>query len=105
MTATVTRCQAKVKIACGVLLASKLRRTAQYQNCPQNLGTVLRQLHGPKGASKMLRATGHGRMVRGRAKLSARFGACQCYYMFFTIQPKIAIFMAQFKYLINGQNA
>ena len=63
MNATVTRCQAKVKIACGVLLASKLRRAAQYQNCPQNLGTVLRQLHGPKGASKMLRATGHARMV------------------------------------------
>ena len=32
-------------------------------------------------------------------------GACQCYYMFFTIQPKIAIFMAQFKYLNDGQNA
>ena len=39
------------------------------------------------------------RRARGRAKLSAPFGACQCYYMFFTIQPKIAIFMAQFKYL------
>ena len=70
MNATVTRCQAKVKIACGVLLASKLRRAAQYQNCPQNLGTVLRQLHGPKGASKMLRATGHARMVNLSSILS-----------------------------------
>ena len=43
--------------------------------------------------------------ARGRAKLSLRFGACQCYYMFFTIQPKIAIFMAQFKYFNDGQNA
>ena len=46
------------------------RRTAEnstapriIKNCPQNLGTVLRQSHGPKGASKMLRATGHARMV------------------------------------------
>ena len=70
MNATVTRCQPKVKIACGVLLASKLRRAAQYQNCPQNLGTVLRQLHGPKGASKMLRATGHARMVIKDARTS-----------------------------------
>ena len=45
------------------------------------------------------------RRARGRAKLSLRFGACQCYYMFFTIQLKIAIFMAQFKYLNDGQNA
>ena len=53
---------------------------------------------------------GHSRARRARewqkhAKLSARFGACQCYYMFFTIQPKIAIFVAQFKYLNDGQNA
>ena len=50
-------------------------------------------------------ASPRARRARGRAKLSARFGACQCYYMFFTIQPKIAIFMAQFKYLNDGQNA
>ena len=50
-------------------------------------------------------ASPRARRARGRAKLSARFGACQCYYMFFTIQPKIAIFMAQFKYLKDGQNA
>ena len=50
-------------------------------------------------------ASPRARRARGRAKLSARFGACQCYYMFFTIQPKIAILMAQFKYLKNGQNA
>ena len=30
--------------------------------------------------------------ARGRAKLSARLGACQCYYMFFTTQLKIAKF-------------
>ena len=76
MNATVTRCQAKVKIACGVLLASKLRRAAQYQNCPQNLGTVLRQLHGPKGASKMLRATGHARMVRSPEPMELSRAAC-----------------------------
>ena len=50
-------------------------------------------------------ASPRARRARGRAKLSARFDACQCYYMFFTIQPKIAIFMAQFKYLNDGQNA
>ena len=50
-------------------------------------------------------ASPRARRARGRAKLSAHFGACQCYYMFFTIQPKIAIFMAQFKYLNDGQNA
>ena len=43
--------------------------------------------------------------ARGRAKPSARFGACQCYYMFFTIQPKIAIFVALFRSLNDGQNA
>ena len=50
-------------------------------------------------------ASPRARRARGRAKLSAHFGACQCYYMFFTIQPKIAIFMAQFKYLNDGENA
>ena len=50
-------------------------------------------------------ASPRARRARGRAKLSLRFGACQCYYMFFMIQPKIAIFMAQFKYLNDGQNA
>ena len=50
-------------------------------------------------------ASPRARRARGRAKLSLRFGACQCYYMFFTIQPKIAIFMAKFKYLHDGQNA
>ena len=50
-------------------------------------------------------ASPRARRARGRAKLRARFGACQCYYMFFTVQPKIAIFMTQFKYLYDGQNA
>ena len=50
-------------------------------------------------------ASPRARRARGRAKPSARFGACQCYYMFFTIQPKIAIFMALFRSLNDGQNA
>ena len=50
-------------------------------------------------------ASPRARRARGRAKPSARFGACQCYYMFFTIQPKIAIFMGKFKYFNDGQNA
>ena len=50
-------------------------------------------------------ASPRARRARGRAKLSARFGACQCYYMFFTIQPKIVIFNAQLKHLNDGQNA
>ena len=32
--------------------------------------------------------------AQGEARQNARLGACQCYYMFFTVQPKIAIFMA-----------
>ena len=47
-------------------------------------------------------ASPRARRARGRAKPSARFGACQCYYMFFTIQPKIASFMALFRYLNDG---
>ena len=50
-------------------------------------------------------ASPRARRARGRAKPSARFGACQCFYMFFTIQPKIAIFMALFRSLNDGQNA
>ena len=70
---------------------------------PKNIGDshsrARRAREWPKHASP------RARRARGRAKLSLRFGACQCYYMFFTIQPKIAIFMAQFKYLNDGQNA
>ena len=55
-------------------------------------------------------ASPRARRARGRAKLSRRlpvllYGACQCYYMFFTIQPKIVIFNAQLKHLNDGQNA
>ena len=32
--------------------------------------------------------------ARGRAELNVRFGACQCYYMFFTTQLKIVNFTA-----------
>ena len=69
---------------------------------PKNIGDrhsrAQRAREWPKHASP------RARRARGRAKLSLRFGACQCYYMFFTIQPKIAIFMAQLKYLNDGQN-
>ena len=40
-------------------------------------------------------ASPRARRARGRAKLSARLGACQCYYMFFTTQLKIAKFMGR----------
>ena len=50
-------------------------------------------------------ASPRARRARGRAKPGARFGACQCYYMFFTIQPKIVIFVPQFKYLNDNRNA
>ena len=70
---------------------------------PKNIGDshsrARRAREWPKHASP------RARRARGRAKLSLRFGACQCYYMFFPIQPKIAIFTAQFKYLNDGQNA
>ena len=39
-------------------------------------------------------ASPRDRRARGRAKLGVRFGACQCYYMFFTTQLKIANFTA-----------
>ena len=67
---------------------------------PKNIGDshsrARRAQKWPKHASP------RARRARGRAKLSLRFGACQCYYMFFPIQPKIAIFTAQFKYLNDG---
>ena len=53
----------------------------------------------PKHASPRARRT------RGRAKLSARLGACQCYYMFFTTQLKIAKFMGHFQDLNVGQKS
>ena len=43
--------------------------------------------------------------ARGRAKRSARLGACQCYYMFFTTQLKIAKFMGRFQDLYVGQKS
>ena len=56
-------------------------------------------LEGPKGPRVSRRR------AQGRARQNARLGACQCYYMFFTVQPKIAIFMAQLTYLNDDQNA
>ena len=40
------------------------------------------------------RASPRARRARGRAELNVRFGACQCYYMFFTTQLKIVNFTA-----------
>ena len=54
---------------------------------------------GPKGPRVSRRR------AQGRARQDARLGACQCYYMFFTVQPKIAIFVAQLTYLNDDQNA
>ena len=68
---------------------------------PKNMGgshsRARRAREWPKHASP------RARRARGRAKLSLRFGACQCYYMFLSIQPKIAIFTAQLKYLTDNQ--
>ena len=50
-------------------------------------------------------ASPRARRARGRAKLSARLGACQFYYMFFTTQPKIAKFMGRFQDLNVGQKS
>ena len=50
-------------------------------------------------------ASPRARRARGRTKLSARLGACQCYYMFFTTQLKIAKFMGRFQDLNVGQKS
>ena len=50
-------------------------------------------------------ASPRARRARGRAKRSARLGACQCYYMFFTTQLKIAKFMGRFQDLNVGQKS
>ena len=50
-------------------------------------------------------ASPRARRARGRAKLSARLGACQCYYMFFTTQLKIAKFMGHSQDLNVGQKS
>ena len=48
-------------------------------------------------------ASPRARRARGRAKVSARRGACQCHYMFFTTQLKIAKFMGRSHDLNVGQ--
>ena len=50
-------------------------------------------------------ASPRARRARGRAKLSARLGACQCYYMFFTTQLKIAKFRGRSQGLNVGQKS
>ena len=82
-----------------IRLFIKALASARGSVATRRVATQPRAREWPKHASP------RARRARGRAKLSARFGACQCYYMFFTIQPKIAIFMAQFKYFNDGQNA
>ena len=76
---------------------------AVFPDGPKNRGDshsrARRAREWPKHASP------RARRARGRAKLSLHFGACQCYYMFFTTQPKIAIFKVKFNYLNEGQNA
>ena len=50
-------------------------------------------------------ASPRARRARGRAKPSARLGACQCYYMFFTTQLKIAKFMGRSQDHAVGQKS
>ena len=50
-------------------------------------------------------ASPRARRARGRAKVSARLGACQCHYMFFTTQLKIAKFMGRSRDLNVGQKS
>ena len=50
-------------------------------------------------------ASPRARRARGRAKVSARLGACQCHYMFFTTQIKIAKFMGRSHDLNAGQKS
>ena len=50
-------------------------------------------------------ASPRARRARGRAKVSARLGACQCHYMFFTTQLKIAKFMGRSHDLNVGQKS
>ena len=60
---------------------------------PRTKGTATRGPEGPESGQNI--ASSRARRARGRAKLSARLGACQCYYMFFTTQLKIAKFMGR----------
>ena len=50
-------------------------------------------------------ASPRARRARGRAKVSARLGASQCHYMFFTTQLKIAKFMGRSHDLNVGQKS
>ena len=85
--------------------AGKRPRQCCHPKGPRLKGTATRGPEGPESGQNMRVRGPEGPEGRGRAKPSARFGACQCYYMFFTIQPKIAIFMALFRYLNDGQKA
>ena len=77
------------------------------QCCHQKKGKKKRHGHSrarrarewPKHASP------RARRARGRAKVSARLGACQCHYMFFTTQLKIAKFMGRSHDLNVGQKS
>ena len=60
---------------------------------------------GPEGPEDKGHGHSRARRARGRAKLSACLGACQCYYMFFTTQLKIAKFIGRFQDLNVGQKS
>ena len=49
----------------------------------------------PRTKGTATRGPESGQNMRGRAKLSARLDACQCYYMFFTTQLKITKFIGR----------
>ena len=75
----------------------------QLTEGPRTKGTATRGPEGPESGKNMRARGPEG--PEDELSWVPVLGACQCYYMFFTIQPKIAIFMAQFKYLNDGQNA
>ena len=71
--------------------------------------TKKKKKHGHSRARRARECPKHAspraRRARGRAKVSARLGACQCHYMFFTTQLKIAKFMGRFHDLNVGQKS
>ena len=70
------------------------------QCCHPKKKKKARSLEGPRVAET---CESEARRARGRAKVSARLGACQCHYMFFTTQLKIAKFMGRSHDLNVGQ--
>ena len=76
---------------------SVARRAQKHRRLP---------LEGPKGPRVAETRESEGPKGPRTSKAQSSFRRLPVLlYMFFTIQPKIAIFMAQFKYLNDGQNA